>query len=246
MSYFGSTEYLIQVGRGLVPGVGSVNVVGSGPISNIGMVDIWDAGGSATEMTAPTNLQISSTNAGDTTVTIAVSGVSGLYAAHQQVAVLNGQTGVTVPSDWNGMIRGIQTVGGTAPLGAVYLSVAGATLVGGVPSNQADIKAKMSIGDNISHNSFITIPAGKSAMVIKPYVGVSAKDKEFNYCFAVKPENGVFANFLFGTVINNTIVYPIESSVLFPEKSILKARATYTGAGSEVVGAGATILIIDN
>lgn len=163
-------DYFVEVSEGNINGAVMVQFTGTNlSIGNSTRETLWDQGGNYNWLTTDTELFVSSTSASDTAVTLAVVGLDDNYLEVTRVVVLNGQTQVAVVGDMF-RIYALVVISDTTPLGEVYLAESD-TLTGGVPNTASKIQSKIPLSagevgiyasNNISHNGFYTVPAGKT------------------------------------------------------------------------------------
>lgn len=187
-----STEPLLEISKGNVPGHSILNYQASN--QGVGAVgteqSFWNLSTIYQYLPSDTQLYASSTNAGDTTVTISILGVDDQYVEQSLTVTLNGQSQVAL-SDLSFRIRRIVVTGSTAPAGDVYIAETD-TLTAGVPNTAAKIHMKMDIGTNIANNSTLTVPAGKT-FFIGSIITRSGKAQALRIKLRIRGEGGVFA-----------------------------------------------------
>lgn len=239
MSYFGSTEFLLEVSKGNVPKHSMVTVVGATPsLGSAGTETIWDVGGSYTYLTADTTLYISSSSASDTSVTVLVTGKDDNYNAVTQTVITNGQTQVALGTQMF-RVEICTVIGGTSPIGDLYIAESD-TLTGGVPNTASKIKSKIPLSgvdvgtgfasDHITHNGFATVPAGHKwyALSVQAYVN---KNVDLTFSGRFRAENGVWINRSPSPLYQNIAYQPFNQYLQLPAKADFEGRAI-AGAGS--------------
>jgi hypothetical protein len=175
MSYFGTTEFMLRVAAGLVPGYSSVNKFGHNPASAIAGADIWPPGGTyAFYPTTAQSMEIVSDSANDTSAgtgarTATVYGLDASWAEQSETVTMNGTTPVALANTY---IRTFRTTIDTAGSietndGAVTVQVSGGGTIG----------VHIASGDGQTQQCIYTIPAGKTAFFIKGYTAIADDDK---------------------------------------------------------------------
>jgi hypothetical protein len=235
-------NFLLEVQKGNVPGHRLVNQPGRNPdMEALVEETIWDNCCQYVYLTADTTLYASSSNASDTAVTLAITGLDDTYTPVTRTVTLNGQNQVALSGD---MFRIFQVVvtGSVEPLGDVYIAEAD-TLTLGVPNTVSKIKSKILIGRNVTQNGFYTVPAGETAYLIR-IVYIAAKGVDVSFAAKVKLLGGVFFTYsefpLYQSVQESEI-----SGVSFPGKTDLEIAGTASNAGS-VAAVTATLLLIED
>jgi len=164
-------DFLLEVAKGNVPGHKMGTMIALNP--DVGTTEtetIWDLGDTYTYLTADTQLYISSTSASDTAVFVVVTGLDEDYLEVTRTVTVNGQTQVALSGL---MFRVFVAVvaGSTSPVGDLYIAESD-TLTAGVPDTATKIKSQIALtgldsgtefaSHNITHNGFLTVPAGKT------------------------------------------------------------------------------------
>jgi hypothetical protein len=150
---------------GNVPGFSQDFIIGnvSGASATSGEATIWDFHPNSIQfLSAGTELFVSSSSTSDTACFALVCGLDENYVEKSTTTTLNGQTQVSI-----GTYIRVQsaTILNKTAVGDVYIAESD-TLSGGVPDTAAKVQSKVPAGDNITHNAWYTVPAGKSAMTV--------------------------------------------------------------------------------
>ena len=240
MSYFGTTDFLLEVSKGNVPKHSMVTIIGS--ISDLGTTEtetVWDGGGTYTYLTADTQLYISSSDALDTAVTVVVTGKNDAYESVARTVTTNGQTQVAL----SGLMFRVEVatvISATSPVGTLYIAETG-SLTGGVPDTASTIKAIIPLSsidtgspfasDNISHNGLATIPAGHDwyALSVQAYV---EKNIDVTFSGRFRPFGGSWINRSPSPLYQSTAYQPFNQRLKLPEKTDFEARAIAGNTGS--------------
>lgn len=168
MSYFGNSDYTLEVRRGNVAGTSMLNLQGEAPAMGTTFQPIWgNAGGISTALvdSSRTDLFIASTSASDALAgpgvgaqTTTVIGLDGDGAAQTFTADMAGQTAVALTGTWTA-INGITvaSVGSTGwNVGDLWVGYGGFTA--GIPASKLFYApATYNLGKTLAY----TVPAGK-------------------------------------------------------------------------------------
>lgn len=153
--------FILQVQRGLVPGVSRVAIVGHNTDIDTATVpeDIWEGGGLYPFQSVPQNLEVLSSSTDDTAAgtgmrTVRVVGLDGGYHEISEVVALNGTTAVALTQQYFrvNQLVGVTAGSGGQNAGVITLRVASAGAT----------QAVMDTGDGLAHQAIYTVPAGKT------------------------------------------------------------------------------------
>lgn len=164
--------FLTAVAMGLVPGYKRASAIGYNPSLDTGTVpeDVWEGGGLFPWIDAPTQCQVRSTNAADTSAgtglrTVRVDALDSTGAEAPVTIALNGTTPVQLPaliSASNGLV-GMSAGTGTTNAGDIILE----DTVG------AQLRGIVKAGEGASHQAPYTVPAGYQFILPQMLVAVS-------------------------------------------------------------------------
>jgi len=212
---------------------------------------IWDVGGNITRLSADTALFISSSSASDTDVDVAVSGLDDTFTEIIRTVNTNGQTQVALSGDMF-RVHIANVFGSTSPVGDLYIAESD-TLTGGVPDTPSKIKAKIPLSaadsgihasDNISHNGFRTIPAGKTLLGVE-ISDSSKKNQDVELDFRITPFGGVPLSLGINWLYQSLAVLPFPIRFTAPEKSEVEFRAL-GGTVGDSIDLQLEFVLIDN
>lgn len=248
MSFFGSTEYYLEVQKGNIPGEKAGFVVGKNPyVGATNTETIWDQGGNYTYLTADTQLYISSTSASDTSVLVIITGLDEDYVEVTRTVTTNGQNQVAI----SGLMLRVHAIligGSTSPVGDLYLAETD-SLTAGAPNTVSKIKGNVPLArdtsgaiidsgtdfasDNFSHLGIYTVPAGKTAYLI---YGITQLGKNFDITIGgrVRSFGGVWFNRFPNELYQNTTAIEFRVPLAVPEKTDLEWRVIAGSAGSSI------------
>lgn len=250
-------RFVLDVAMGKIPGHSQLFVIGVQPDFDIvdGTVTLWDVKGVAlTLLTVATELFLSSSDAGDTTQQVLVTGLDINWIEKTEIITLTGQTQVTATTGWF-RITSMASVGTTLPDGDVYLAPS-TSLTAGVPDDLTVLQSKMLSGLGITHNGFFHIPAAHSGIVMANRGTVDSTNKNAEIQSWISFNAGAFVNPVTYTITNGfpefTFPLPVGSaenlgilSPVLPEKTTVELRAN-VGSNDTAVFFGEDILLIEN
>ena len=189
MSYFGQTNYMLEIAKGNVAGHSAVNKFGHNPAAVAGD-DIWGGGGRYIFYpTAGVLVDVVSTVDSDNgatatgALTVIVQGLDENWDFIEETVTMNGTTPVTtMTTTFIRLYRAFVQISGSSETNdgdiTVYARANGSGLTAG------DVGVFIEAGGGQTQQTIYTVPAGKSAYFIKGYVGLSTSAKT--------SENGVF------------------------------------------------------
>lgn len=261
MSYFGTTDYPLEVSKGNVPGSSLLTLFGrSTNVGSTATESIWDYGGNYTYLTTDTQLYASSTSASDTDVDIIVQGLDANYEEVTRTVNLNGQSQVAL----SGLMFRVHTAftaptSNNTPLGDVYIAETD-TLTAGEPNTASKVKSMIKLArdaagtiidtgtdfasDNFSHNGFYTVPAGKTLYAYYAVVFIGKND-DVTFSGRIRLFGGHWWNRSPSELYQNSPVQEFQTRLAIPEKTDLEWRAIAGTAGA-AVNFQLQLLIVDN
>lgn len=263
MSYFGTTDFPLEVSKGNVPGHALLTLFARNTnVGSTGTETIWDYGGDYTYLTANTQLYVSSTSASDTNVLVVIQGLDEDYNEVTATATLNGQNQVAISLSTFFRVHNLFTspASSATPVGDVYLAESD-TLTGGVPNTASKIKSMIKLArdatgaiidtgtdfasDNFSHNGFYTVPAGKTAYAYYAVVFIGKNDDvTLSGRIRLQP-GGVWWNRSPSELYQNAPVQEFQTRLGIPEKTDLEWRCIAGTAGA-AINFQLQLLLVDN
>lgn len=243
MSRYPEQNWLHEVRKGNVPNHITFTFLSSSENVGSSYRTIWNRS-TAPEYTFPAaaaTMTISSSSANDTAAGtgaqyILIDYLDGDYVDAQQIAILNGQTGVTLSGSILRInnVRVVYSGSGTTNAGAIYIGTGAIT--SGVPAN---IYGYIAIGDGMARTGVYTVPANKQCMFETLLISQ----------YAQKPSDVVLEVMPFGTnTWLQTSKYNLYQDVIsqsglvgrpIPAKTDIRWRAKVdTGTGDVSVGVG--------
>lgn len=175
-----SEPFELQVARGLIKGHSLVNIFGYQPEVNSLFIPIWENATVYTYPSVDTTMQMVSTSASDTAVSVRIFGLNALYEPITEIVTLNGTTPVSTVGSYF-RINSLVTVAGNA-VGNLTLSAAGVTY------------GKINGGVGRSQMSLYSVPAGYSFFLTRVDLFSNLSGGSGNHClYRVQTEypNGV-------------------------------------------------------
>ena len=213
-------DYFIESTLGNIPGSENDRITGRCfKINNTKFETLWDQGGDLVYLTGDTQLDASSTSVLDVGLVLQVQGV-GFDGVRKSVnVVLNGTTPVALGDLLYRVNAVLVAVLGSlsSPQGDIYIAVTGAT-TGGKPDDDAKVQSKIPLSDNdfgefasdnISHNGFYTVPAGKK-LISLVFLGTTEKGCDVRADLRVRVAGGawlsLFTNWAYQSIVPIEII----------------------------------------
>lgn len=218
----------IPIAAGLLDGYSHINKFGYSTdvsLQGAAYATIWDDSSLYSYIGTAGVASVASTN-GDTG-TVEVQGLDGNYAPVTETITI-GSSGTT---EFLRIFRAIQLTGTNA--NDIEISVDGAV--------RAIIKAEA--GQTLM--AVYTVPAGKTAYLMKFQGSIDKSNGETKFRFMARPFGGVFnVKGQFGTAAGSPITYDYPVPLKFEEKTDIEVRAS----SSSTLGAGAIfdLILVDN
>lgn len=166
MSFFGSSDFLLQVAQGNVAGHAIYLLRGHNPDVDAasGQECLWTQGGSLTYLSSAETMEIASTSTSDTSAgtgvrTVLIEGVDGTGAAISEIVTMNGTTNVTTSNSYYRVNQMVSLTVGTGELNAGEIT-ATATTAG-------TVQCVITTGEGISRLGHYTVPLNKSACIYR-------------------------------------------------------------------------------
>lgn len=242
-------SYELDAAKGLLANTLTRQLSAYNPSVGTTYEPIWAESGSTTYPypTAAQTLTISSSSASDTAAGAGAQSVKVEYLKSDYTLVtatysMNGQTAVTIDTDgfrvnsvevatWGG--AGIQG----ANVGTIYVGYG--TVTSGVPAN---ILASVTIGENKSHQSMYTVPAGRTAATLG-FRLYSTAASTVNLKHHLQGAGGFISDSI--TNVNGSVTATQNIPVVYPEKTDLIVMAK-SAVGTVAVSMVAELLITIN
>lgn len=218
----------IPIAAGLISGYSHINKFGYNSdvsLQGAAYATIWD--NSSLYSYIGTAGVASVASAGSDTGTIEVQGLDANYALVTETIAI-GSSGTT---EFLRIFRAVQLSGTNAA--DINISVDGA------------VRAIIKAGAGQTLMAVYTVPAGKTAYLMKFQGSIDKSNGETKFRFMARPFGGVFnVKGQFGTAAGSPITYDYPVPLVFPEKTDLEVRAS---SGS-TLGAGAIfdLILVDN
>ena len=248
MSFFGSTDYIIEVNRGNIPGASMVGVVGQNDQIGQTFTDVWMSSTSLTYPTAAESWEVVSDNANDTAAgsgarTLTINTLSDTYTEQTQTVTLNGTTPVALTGTHFRCGFGcmsILTAGGTyqssVSAGKITLRVASAGAA----------RSILAAGNTSDFGSHYTVPAGKSALFVQSSI-FAPKNEDITV--RTRFSFGASSQFFIGgsaNVYQSSLIFPFKAGLLLPEKSEFVSEARTVNVAPITGTTVAEFILYDN
>lgn len=207
------TPYEQQVAMGMVAGATPVNIFGFNSSVGTSFVSLWE---NATDIVFPTaaeQMDVVSSSASDTAVSVLVVGLDASYNNIQEVVALNGTTAVTTTASF---LR-INTV-----------VVVSGNNVGTITLSDGSTYAKIAIGVGKSQASWYTVPAGHTFYLYRIDAFSATANGSHYLLFRNKSitASGTILRVAETTFLNNMNIqrvvpfaYPEKTDIVFQAKS---------------------------
>ncbi len=252
MSYFGDSDFLLDVAAGKVDGHETRVLIGSLPSSAVNTYeDLWSEGGILVQPTAAESWEIVSDNANDTAggtgaQTVVVTYLDDTLTTQVSVASMNGTTPVALNSDHfrvensNGASGGRTVVIAAGSSGSnegkitVRVAGGGATRTSILP------------GVGISENGQYTVPTGKTGYATQNLL-FFPKNDDGQFQTSIKPNIPGSAFISSGAIpfYQNAFSQPFKSSFVLTEGTTVAFQGRSTNGGTNLVWIFEFILIDD-
>jgi len=245
MSFFGTTDFYLEVSKGNVDDHAIVNIAGTNPSVGTATEEVWDAGGVLVYPIAEESWELVSADVNDSAAgtgaqEVTIDYLDGDYVEQQAVVSTNGGTVSTGITDGFRFIRArVSAVGsGGENAGNVAIQVTG----GG------NIRGQINPGDtsNQSQDSHYTIPAGKTGYFVFFYEEISKnEDIRFNVR-RTDGANGIFRTIITSALYQSQFGVPLKAPVdPLPEKTDLKVECVSTNSAA-VATIYIQLVLVDN
>lgn len=221
MSNIGTTDPFFEISKGNIDGHERLTVRGVNPDVDTGAAEnIWDLGGIFVYPTAGEQLELSSSDAADTSAgtgaqQVELTYLDDAYIKQTETITMNGVSIVTtVATDIFRPIglRVIAVGSGSENAGIITMTVvsAGADRIG------------ILIGENLSQHGFYTVPAGKTAFVVSAYTTIEKGKDMVIELLATIGEAGIFYGIVPVQVYQSSTQLVIMAPFPVVEKSDVK------------------------
>jgi hypothetical protein len=240
-----TTDFKLDLSRGLVANMTTINKFGRNSDIDIGTEDIWGAGGTWVQTTAATTVNIVSSSVNDTAAgtgarTISVNGLDSNYNVITETLSLSGAVAVTTVNTYWIIHRIIVLTAGTGATNAG--TITSVWTGGGTP-----VGPSITIGKGQTQFCIYQIPAGYSGY-LERYQGGMNGGALLDLELWNKPFGGIYN--LKGTLLlnltgNSYQCREYETPLKFEAKSIVKLTGTASANNTDVVGGFDIILIED-
>ena len=224
----------LEVARGAMFGITGVHKFGRNPDVDSGTIPetVWPYGGVASWSSSAETWYAMSTDASDTAVQVQVEGCGVSYTEVTQSVTLNGQTPVALGTALL-RVNSIRVIGGTQPLGTLYLSRTNAATAG-VPTTASDVRGRVDPADNAGLAAVYTIPAGYTGFLVKLYMEASSSDTEI--ALRSRSQNGVWiTRSATRLAAAGRADVHWEIPLALPEKTDIEVRVTVSTNSNNVV-----------
>jgi hypothetical protein len=224
-------NFFLEVAKGNVPGHAGRTVVGSNPAVGLTVEDVWDPGGVLTYPTVGEQLEVSSTDANDTSAgtgarTVKLFYQDDNYVRQEETIALNGVSVVTTTATDILRVEAMEvmTAGATKEnTGQLNLTVVSAGAARGA----------ILVGENFTKDGHYTVPAGKTAFLLNLFEEINKNEDVVLRYKITRGTNGIFRTAFKSSVYQSNVDIPIiftQSPLV--EKTDVKVTAISTNAAA--------------
>ncbi len=249
MSHFGTTDFMLEVAKGKIPGHSQMNKFGENQDIDTGTdpEDVWDYGGLYIFSTTA-DIDSMSCATGDT-VEMTVIGLDSNWDEVAQTKTLTGQTTVTLDTPLIRVYRAYNS-SGTDLTGDVYIYINGASVAAGVPTVAAEVRAQVTAAAQQTLMCIYTVPADHTAFFISGYVAYAKSSSTgANFSWKARAFGGVFQTksviALIGTG-SSVWNYHYGVPLALPEKTDIKITCDEVEANNTSVSGGFDLILVEN
>jgi hypothetical protein len=246
MSYFGTTDNSLEIGRGNVSGQSLLLKFGrNGDVDTGGYEDVWDGGGTWVPPTAARVHNIVSSSVNDTAAgtgarTVTIIGLNGSYAVTTETVTLNGTTNVTTANSYTIIYRMYVVTAGSGGTNAGNITATAQT--------DATVTAQISIGVAQTLMAIYQVPAGKTAYLRRYYASLNnaTSATSADVRLLVKPFGEVYqTKHVVGLLSTGSsfVDYRYDLPLVITEKSLIKLSAETSANNMDVSGGFDLVLI---
>lgn len=244
MSFFGSSDFYLEVAKGNVPGHSILNVAGNNPLVGTVVEEVWDPGGILVYPTVNESWEIFSANANDTAAGTGAQEVTIRYlddAYIEQTPIVLATNGGTVSlgiSDGFRFLNARVTAIGSSGLNEGNITIR----VTGAGATRGQINAT----NNESQDSHLTIPAGKTGFILTFYHEIN-KNEDINFIYKrTDGDNGIFRTIFSSSLYQDqTGLVPKAPADALPEKTDLKALCVSSNTNARATSIFQVLMVDD-
>lgn len=241
MSFFGSTEFLLEVAKGKVTGHELLFFASNGDITTTETL-IWPQGGAYTFNDTPATLYLSSSDNTDTQ-NIFIEWLDSNYDVQQSTIALQGHTLVSIGTGLR--VNRMFTLASTPTAGDVYIANAN-NHTNGVPNNQAEIVSMFESADQIRKIGLYTVPDGHTVFGVGEIYFSSPKGRDNDFFWNTRnpstPTPTLRLNVT--SLYQSTVPIELTYTPITAKTDVFFTASTSTGSGR--VTTRGPILVVDN
>jgi len=224
-------DFFLEVAKGNVPGHAGRSIVGRNPAVGLSVEDVWDPGGVLVYATAGEQLELSSTDANDTSAgtgarTVKLFYQDNDYVRQEEIITLNGVSVVTTTATDIFRVEAMEVI--TAGTGAENAGQLNLTVV-----SAGATRGAMLVGENITKDGHYTVPAGKTTFFINLFEEINKNEDVVLEYKATRGTNGIFRTALKSAIYQSNVNIPIFfTQGILVEKTDIKTTAISTNAAA--------------
>ncbi len=239
----------LNISASRLRGIANVFKFGLNDSLGTSMETVWAKGGIYTYPSTATTMTVSSDDTTDNLAgigawTVRISGLDANFLEIEEDISLhatNGQTGVTTVNSYLRVHRIVVLTTGSNASAKGNISVGTGTLTGGVPVNTYGYIQQ---GDNQTTQCVYTVPAGKTAFIVKTHTSLSA-GKQAEVHLMASEQNSVFHVHFVNHIYQTALIYEFTNPIKFIEKTDIEIRAKMS-ATTGAISAHFELILIDN
>ena len=187
MTYFGTTNYDVELARGRITDVTEINKFGRNTDIDTTEEDVWDGGGIYNWSSSADITDIVSSAAD--TVEIEIQGLDTNWEQVTQTKTLTGTTSVALDTPLLRVFR-MKNASGTSVSGTIQCGVGSTT----TSFSAANLRAQITLGFEQTLMAIYTIPAGKKGLLKRLWSNINKSNASggLDAIFWARSEGGVF------------------------------------------------------
>jgi hypothetical protein len=187
LTYFGTTNYDVELARGRITDVTEVNKFGRNQDIDTTEEDVWDAGGTYVWSSSADITDIVSSAAD--TFEVEIQGLDTNWDQVVQTKTLTGTTSVALDTPLRRVFR-LKNISGAAAAGVIQCGVGSTT----TSFSAANTRAQISLGFEQTLMAIYTIPAGKTGLLKRLWSNINKSNSSggLDAIFWARSEGGVF------------------------------------------------------
>ena len=245
-----SKDFLLEVSKGNVTGHSVEDKFAASQSIGTSMEVIWEEGGSYNWLASALTLNITSTDANDTSAgtgaqTLTIYGLDSDFAIQSETISMNGLTIVNTANTYRRIYRMIvNTEGSSASANTGKIYCFSGTETSGVPDDTTKIYASIISQNGQTLMSPYTVPASKTAYLINEW-STSGAGKNAGIQFFHRPLGKARNIKIDFDILDSSFLKPFTAFLSIAEKTDIWVEGK-VNTGTTKISAGYDLLLIDN